>query len=191
MMSPPTYYLTYTSSLTWSAALKPSTFTQIYQSARDNNQKTGIMGFILFKDGRFLHFMEGSEMYIANLYLAITHDKRHHKIHLIHQGTTPAKRFKQCDMLCVTPGISHTVPVISELLAKFETYQWQTEQVEQLLNDMVAFYERDAADIAPYQVKTGSYIGAIIKHRVRKHLFFMLTVITVPWLVIFMLLIEL
>ena len=87
--------------------------------------------------------------------------------------------------------ISHTTPVISELLAQFETYQWQTEQVEQLLNDMVAFYERDAADIAPYQVKAGSYIGAIIKHHVKKHLFFRLTVITVPWLVIFMLLIEL
>lgn len=45
MMSPPTYYLTYTSSLTWSAALKPSTFTQIYQSARDNNQKNRHHGF--------------------------------------------------------------------------------------------------------------------------------------------------
>jgi len=56
---------------------------------------------------------------------------------------------------------------------------------------MALFYERDDADIAPYQVKAESYIGAIIKHHVKKHLFFILTIITVPWLVIFMLLIEL
>ena len=49
MMSPPTYYLTYTSSLTWSAVLKPSTFTQIYQSARDNNQKQASWGLSYLK----------------------------------------------------------------------------------------------------------------------------------------------
>ena len=109
-------------------------------------------------------------MYIANLYLAITHDKRHHKIHLIHQGTTRAKRFKQCDMLCVTPGISHTTPVISELLAKFETYQWQTEQVEQLLNDMVAFMSAMRLILRPTKSKQEA-ISAPSSNTMSKHLF--------------------
>ena len=62
-------------------------------------------------------------------------------------------------------------PVISELLAKVETYLWQTNRSNNCSMTWSHFLERDAADIAPYQVKTGSYIGAIIKHHVKTHLF--------------------
>ena len=72
-----------------STALEPFDKTELMALLEDNarrNAQSGITGLLLYKDGCFMHALEGDEDAVTALFAKISHDPRHHHIiPLIHE----------------------------------------------------------------------------------------------------------
>lgn len=66
-----------------SDALPDGELQRILDTARTNNQKLGVTGFLLFDGRAFVQLLEGSEEALTELYARITEDPRHRAPHVI------------------------------------------------------------------------------------------------------------
>ena len=66
-------------------------------SARKNEQEQ-ISGYLCFKDGLFLQYLEGKNSHLNNLYHRIEADKRHQIIQVIDLGEIARQKFQAWDM---------------------------------------------------------------------------------------------
>ena len=90
------YYLIYLSS-----SVKPMSHDQLstlLQQCRDNNQKNGITGMLLYQNGNFMQMLEGDNQVILNLYEDIRKDDRHSGFHTVLSGDIYDRNFEDWSM---------------------------------------------------------------------------------------------
>ena len=90
------YYITYIS-----AAVEP--FTQadllaLLAKSREKNQRLGVTGMLLYKDGDFLQLLEGDEAVVKALYATIRADARHTGPVVLAEGKAEARLFTDWSM---------------------------------------------------------------------------------------------
>lgn len=94
------YFISYASQITLTSAFHRQTFIDIQQESNSNNQKSGITGFLLFKNGKFFQYFEGDELACANLLLSLKRDKRHTHLQVISEGAIEKTVFQAWRMCC-------------------------------------------------------------------------------------------
>jgi hypothetical protein len=72
------FNLAYISSAT--TPLDDEELQKVLTRSRFHNRKSDVTGFLLYKDGRFLQFLEGPELAVRNRMSVITADSRHRNI---------------------------------------------------------------------------------------------------------------
>lgn len=72
-----------------------SELEKIEQSSLSNNAKNGITGYLLYVDGYFIQYLEGSAKQVEKLYLKISLDPRHHSITLLGHEKITERAFKK------------------------------------------------------------------------------------------------
>ena len=137
------FYLIYTSKITLQASLHPMTLPDIYRQSVARNTQANVNSVLFLKQGNFLHYMEGSERTITQLFDKIKADKRHKNIHVIEQGQAPNALFGHWKMHCInldSVNDMDDVDDISPLLDYFETAQFDSASVPRLLADVENYY---------------------------------------------------
>ncbi len=134
------FYLIYTSKITLQASLHTMTLPDIYRQSVARNTETNVSSVLFFKQGNFLHYMEGSEHTITQLFDKIKTDKRHKNIHVIEQGQAPNALFGHWKMHCINLDSVKDMDDISPLLDYFETAQFDSASVPRLLADVENYY---------------------------------------------------
>ena len=134
------FYLIYTSKITLQASLHTMTLPDIYRQSVARNTETNVNSVLFFKQGNFLHYMEGSEHAITQLFDKIKADKRHKNIHVIEQGQAPNALFGHWKMHCINLDSANDMDDISPLLDYFETAQFDSASVPRLLADVENYY---------------------------------------------------
>lgn len=66
--------------------------------ARHNNQRLGISGMLLYKDGDFIQLLEGEESVVRALLSKILADKRHHSSVVMIEESTTSRLFPDWSM---------------------------------------------------------------------------------------------
>jgi hypothetical protein len=84
-------------SLTYmSTASTPFDSTQIaalLQQSRENNERRGLTGMLLFKNGRFMQVLEGAEKDVRERYAVIAADSRHTDLKTLVDESIDRRRF--------------------------------------------------------------------------------------------------
>lgn len=150
--------------------MRSSTLSDIADTCKKNNAVTGLQGFIVFKEGKFLQYLEGDEQRVLNLYQVISQDTRHKNIQLITQGSGTHSRFSQHNMYCFDAVQGTSGEDITDLMGEFDTYNWNEAQVEQVVKDFSAYR---ATHSQAYSVRVESYLLTVIKQFVRRHAVFL------------------
>lgn len=69
--------------------------------SRANNQKNGITGMMLYKDGNFMQAMEGPDDAVRNLYRKVKADRRHRNVFKVFEKNIKTREFGEWSMaLC-------------------------------------------------------------------------------------------
>lgn len=66
---------------------------EILKKARVNNQKLGITGMLLYRDGFFIQCLEGDEDAVKALYTGIAKDNRHENVLLVYEAEIEKRAF--------------------------------------------------------------------------------------------------
>ena len=80
----------------WSNAARPFTDGELFEMLahwREKNERFGITGLLLYKEGAFIQTLEGEEARVRALYAAIRADERHYDIFTIQAQTIPRRHF--------------------------------------------------------------------------------------------------
>jgi Sensors of blue-light using FAD len=67
----------------------------LLQQARENNQRLGITGGLVFDGERFVQWLEGPGDAIDRLIVSLRHDDRHHDFVLLSEGPLAARRYRR------------------------------------------------------------------------------------------------
>lgn len=184
------FYLIYTSKITLQASLHTMTLIDIYRQAVARNTETHVSSVLFFKQGNFLHYMEGSENAITQLFDKINADKRHKNIHVIAQGQAPNRLFGHWKMHCINldnVNDMDDVDDISPLLGYFETAQFDSASVPRLLADVENYYRSGKWQRHQHtNFDKGSYSHAKLRRLGFKHRYFLW--IQLGFLLVFLLL---
>jgi hypothetical protein len=132
------YELVYTSAAV--RPFSPAELRGILERARPTNQKLGISGILLYKNGTFLQVLEGDEEPIRAQFVRIAKDPRHGRVRVVRQGAITRRSFGAWSMGFVSldvkavplPG-SHALSSngsldddsdIASLLDRFRNGEW-------------------------------------------------------------------
>lgn len=184
------FYLIYTSKITLQASLHNMTLIDIYRQAVARNTETHVSSVLFFKQGNFLHYMEGSKNAITQLFDKINADKRHKNIHVIAQGQAPNALFGHWKMHCINldnVNDMDDIDDISPLLGYFETAQFDSASVPRLLADVESYYRSGKWQRHQHtNFDKGSYSHAKLRRLGVKHRYFLW--IQLGFLLVFLLL---
>jgi len=72
-----------------------SELENIEQISLSNNTDNNVTGYLLYMDGHFIQYLEGSPKDVETLYLKISLDPRHHSITLLSHETITERSFKK------------------------------------------------------------------------------------------------
>jgi Sensors of blue-light using FAD len=84
-----------------SSSVKPFTHDELLQlldKARQNNEKLGITGMLLYKNGDFMQALEGDEQQVHSLSAQIAKDPRHKDIRTLLDGPYTEREFPDWSM---------------------------------------------------------------------------------------------
>jgi hypothetical protein len=96
------YFIVYVSAaVTW---FSPTELRALLESSRASNERAGITGMLLYKDGNFMQALEGDEAAVCALQQRIERDRRHHGMLTICSGQAEARQFAQWSMAFVDLG---------------------------------------------------------------------------------------
>lgn len=70
----------------------------LLEISRRNNAPRGITGMLLYREGRFLQYLEGAPAAVAAVYDHIERDQRHHSVQTINSGQLPKRIFPEWSM---------------------------------------------------------------------------------------------
>ncbi|MDJ0754649.1 MAG: BLUF domain-containing protein [Ardenticatenaceae bacterium] len=90
------FYLVYSSSAT--ELLTEEQLLELLHQSRIYNEKVGITGMLLYKDGNFFQVLEGEKHEVEKLYDKICRDVRHHNLILLITGTEEERKFPDWTM---------------------------------------------------------------------------------------------
>lgn len=65
----------------------------LLEHSRANNEKVGVTGMLLYKDGNFMQVLEGEEHAVRTLTEKIGRDPRHHKMIMLLEGSAESREF--------------------------------------------------------------------------------------------------
>ena len=185
------FYLIYTSKITLQASLHTMTLSDIYRQSVARNTQANVNSVLFLKQGNFLHYMEGSERTITQLFDKIKADKRHKNIHVIEQGQAPNALFGHWKMHCInldSVNDMDDVDDISPLLDYFETAQFDSASVPRLLADVENYYRSGKWQRHQHtNFDKGSYSHAKLRRLGFKHRYFLW--IQLGFLLVFLLLV--
>lgn len=85
----------------------PLELASVVISARKNNPKHQITGFLSFGDGKFLQVIEGAPKQVARLMRNIRKDTRHQHIRVLLDVRLPSRHFPNWSSLLATSGGEH------------------------------------------------------------------------------------
>lgn len=101
-----------------SAAVNPfskSALLELLTKASEKNQRLGVTGLLLYKDGDFIQMLEGERTVVEELFKKIGDDRRHARVIVLIEGETDERLFKDWSMgfrdlsdpeVQATPGFS-------------------------------------------------------------------------------------
>ena len=84
-----------------SSSVKPFSngeLLQLLDKARRNNEKLGITGMLLYKDGEFMQALEGDEARVHSLSAIIAKDPRHKDVMVLLDGSCTEREFPDWSM---------------------------------------------------------------------------------------------
>ena len=103
-----------------SSSVKPFNNHELHQlldKARQNNEKLGITGMLLYKDGDFMQALEGDEVKVRSLSAQIAKDPRHRNVTTLADGHCTKREFPDWSMgFRDLNGIDRDVPGYSTFL---------------------------------------------------------------------------
>ncbi|WP_407330501.1 BLUF domain-containing protein [Enterovibrio sp. 27052020O] len=73
-------------------------FASMLASIRRNNERQGVTGMLLYKDGDFIQVIEGEESVLYPLFEVICKDHRHYSVVELMRKTIPERQFKNWSM---------------------------------------------------------------------------------------------
>lgn len=65
----------------------------ILRQARAKNERLGITGILLFRQGRFFQYLEGDETRVRGVYADICRDPRHERLKVLFEAPVAERRF--------------------------------------------------------------------------------------------------
>lgn len=71
---------------------------ELLRQSRENNQRTGVTGLLLYKERRFLQLLEGDEASVCATFQRIHRDPRHHDITVLLENNTDMRDFDDWSM---------------------------------------------------------------------------------------------
>lgn len=80
--------------------LSADALRDILQKARQSNEKTGITGMLLYKDGNFIQLLEGDEASVRETFKRIEADPRHRNIVVVFEEAVDQRIFSGWSMGC-------------------------------------------------------------------------------------------
>lgn len=121
------YRLVYVSAAT--QLFSKAELLELLKGARNKNQRLGISGMLLYKDGEFLQLLEGERSAVKALFAQIKQDPRHDGTIVVDEEDTAERLFQDWAMgfrdlndpeVQQTPGYSQymNTPLVAEQLAK-------------------------------------------------------------------------
>jgi hypothetical protein len=75
-----------------------SELQELLAKARENNERLGISGMLLFHEGSFIQALEGPKENVKNLYAKIAKDKRHSETCILYRGDLVERDFDAWSM---------------------------------------------------------------------------------------------
>jgi hypothetical protein len=78
--------------------LREDELVALLETSRRNNALTGITGLLLYKDGNFMEFLEGSREEVCALLETIRLDPRHRNMIVLLQQEQPGREFPEWSM---------------------------------------------------------------------------------------------
>lgn len=96
MSESPIYYLVYASAAT--ELFDKPTLLELLTKAREKNQRLGITGLLLYKDGDFIQLLEGPKAAVKALYSTIDSDPRHVGSMVMAEGERDERLFADWSM---------------------------------------------------------------------------------------------
>lgn len=76
----------------------PARLVELLHESRTNNDRLGITGFLVYRDGTFIQILEGRRDDVRALYERISRDARHRGIRIVLEEEIDARRFEQWSM---------------------------------------------------------------------------------------------
>ncbi|PKP11207.1 MAG: hypothetical protein CVU08_12610 [Bacteroidetes bacterium HGW-Bacteroidetes-3] len=86
----------------------------LLEICRKNNLQNKISGMLIYFDGTFVQFLEGSEERIDILFSKIENDKRHQKIVLLLEGFSEKREFSEWSMAYKHLKLQETIKIIGQ-----------------------------------------------------------------------------
>ncbi len=90
------FHLVYVSSTT--QKMDRTELRNIKKIARQNNKRVHVTGLLMYSNGKFMQFLEGSELHVRRIFSAIKSDTRHCKIDVLKEGFIPRRQFTDWHM---------------------------------------------------------------------------------------------
>lgn len=84
-----------------SSTVKPFSrieLVELLARSRQNNERLGVSGMLLYKDGNVMQVLEGGEQNVHALYARIARDPRHTGLIVLLEGTMEARQFPNWSM---------------------------------------------------------------------------------------------
>ena len=79
-------------------AMNKRELTNLLAICRLNNQKLGVTGMLLYKEGQFMQVLEGEESDVVELHKIIAHDERHQYVTTIYSAPIRERSFLDWSM---------------------------------------------------------------------------------------------
>lgn len=92
----PIYRLVYLSAA--SELFSKAELLALLERARENNQRLGITGILLYRDGDIIQVLEGERAVVTALYRKILNDPRHTRATLMFEGESDTRLFSEWSM---------------------------------------------------------------------------------------------
>lgn len=93
---------------------------EMLEKARSFNNQNRITGCLLYYEGEFLQYLEGSRMKVLNLYETIKNDSRHSEITLLSHCNISAREFDSWEMAYEDfLGTNHQLQYLKLLVSSF------------------------------------------------------------------------
>jgi len=90
------YHLIYIS--TANHAMNDQDLMEILQVSRRNNERDGLSGMLLYKDGTFIQVLEGEQQTLKQLYATLGRDNRHNDLMLLSEKPIQERSFADWSM---------------------------------------------------------------------------------------------